>query len=333
MRRLTFTLRYGLMALPLALAACGDFPEPMQGHPGRMGAILAHPPPQRLVVPVPGRALLDDTSSVAFAKDVANALVAETVPAFAQKPQRGDWVLGISAALAGDEVTPSYAVIDPRGHVQGRETGQPVSSQAWANGDPAALTAEANDAGPKLADLLSNIDAALKESDPNSLYNRPARLDFTGVSGAPGDGNTSLAREMGKDLGGLGIILVDQKNNADFLMRAEVRAVTVDAKTQRIEIYWIVDTEDGKEVGRVAQLHDIPKGSLNSFWGDVAVVAAAQASGGVKEVLDNNIGKRNVPKPGANPAAGTHPAAASSAGTAPASAAPAGAAPAAANPS
>jgi len=68
------------------------------------------------------------------------------------------------------------------------------------------------------------------------------------------------------------------------------------SKTQRIEIYWIVDTSDGKEIGRVAQLHDIPKGSLDSFWGDVAVVAAQQAAQGVKEVLDNNIGKRSVPK-------------------------------------
>ena len=315
MRRLSLSFRYGLMALPLTLAACGDLPEPMQGHPGRMGAILAHPPPQRLVVPVPASALLDDKSAAAFAGDVTHALVAQTVPAFAQRPQRGDWVLGISAAVTGNEVTPTYTVIDPRGHQQGKEAGMPVPTQAWADGDSATLAAEANDAGPKIASLLTNIDAALKQSDPNSLYNRPPQLDFTGVSGAPGDGDTSLAREMHKDLGGLGIVVVDQKDNADFLMRAEVRAVAVDPKTQRIEIYWIVDTADGKEVGRVAQLHDIPKGSLDSFWGDVAVVAAGQAAGGIKEVLDNNIGKRTAAKPAV---AGAAP------GAAPAAGAPAG---------
>jgi hypothetical protein len=302
MRSLSLSFRYGLMALPLALAACGDFPQPLKGHPGRMGAILSHPPPQRLVVPVPGGALLDDKSAASFAGDVASSLVAQTVPAFAQKPQRGDWVLGISAAVTGDQVTPTYAVIDPRGHVQGKENGAPVPTQAWANGDPTTLTAEANDAGPKIATLLGNIDAALKESDPHSLYNRPPQLDFSGVSGAPGDGDTSLDREMRKDITGLGVIVVDQKDNADFLMRAEIHTVTVDSQTQRIEIYWIVDTQDGKEVGRVAQLHDIPKGSLDSFWGDVAVVAAQQAAEGVKEVLDNNIGKR-VPKPAAGTAA------------------------------
>jgi len=120
-------------------------------------------------------------------------------------------------------VTPTYTVVDPRGHVQGKETGMVVPARAWANGDPATLTGEAQDAGPKIAALLSNIDAALKESDPNSLYNRPPRLDFSGVAGAPGDGDTSLAREMRKDISDLGIVVVDQKDDADFLMRAQVQ--------------------------------------------------------------------------------------------------------------
>lgn len=299
--RLTLPLRLGVFALPLALAACGDFPQPMQGHPGRMGAILAHPPPQRLVIPAPGEALLADPSAKLFADDLAQALASQTVPAFAQKPQRGDWVLGVTASMTGGQVTPTYVVRDPRGHVQGQETGQPVPSQAWADGDAAMLQAEATAAGPKIAALLSNIDAALKQSDPNSLYNRPPRLDFSGVTGAPGDGDTSLDREMRKDIVGTGLLLVDQQNQADYLMRAVVKKTSVNAQTDHIEIAWIIDDANGKEVGRVTQLHDIPKGSLDSFWGDVAVVAASEAAGGVKEVIDNNIGKK-VPGPKAPPA-------------------------------
>ncbi|HTI03569.1 MAG TPA: hypothetical protein VL752_21710 [Acidisoma sp.] len=306
MRRLTPFFRYGLLALPLALAACGDFPQPMQGHPGRMGAILAHPPPQRLVVPVPGAALLADPSAKLFADNLAQALVAQTVPAFAQKPQRGDWVLGVSATMAGGQVTPSYTITDPRGHVQGKEAGAPVPSRAWADGDPATLEAEATAVSPKIAALLSNIDAALKQSDPNSLYNRPPRLDFSGVDGAPGDGDTSLAREMSKDITATGIVLVDHKAESDYLMHAVVRKTTVNPKTDHIEITWIVDYANGKEVGRVTQLHDIPKGSLDSFWGDVAVVAAQEAAQGVKEVIDNNIGKKApAPAPGTGKAART----------------------------
>jgi hypothetical protein len=294
MRRLAL-LRLAVLALPLVLAACGDFPEPMMGHPGRMGLILSHPPPQRLVVPVPGRALLDDQSAAVFARDLSGAMVAQTVPAFAQKPQRGDWVLAVGATLNGTSVTPSYSILDPRGHVQGSLNGSPVSSQAWANGDATTLNGAANDAGPQLAALLSNIDAALKESDPNSLYNRPPRLDFSRITGAPGDGDTSLAREMRKDLANEGVILVNQKVSADYLMRAQVTLTTVDATTQHIEIDWIIDTADGREAGRVRQPHDLPKGSLDTYWGDVAVVAASQAALGVKEVIDNNIGKKQAP--------------------------------------
>ena len=300
MRRLTNPLRLSLLALPIVLAGCGDYPEPMLHHPGRMGMLLSHPPPQRLVVPIPGRALLDDRSAEAFAHDLSNAMVAQTVPAFAQKPQRGDWVLGVSAALNGNTVTPSYSIIDPRGHVQGNLAGTPVSSRAWADGDATVLNAEAANAGPQLAALLSNIDAALKESDPNSLYNRPPRVAFSGMTGAPGDGNDSLAKEMRQDLANLGVILVNQRDQADYLMTGHAALTTVDPKTQHIEIVWTIDTPDGKEVGKVTQPHDFPKGSLDTYWGDVAVVAADAAAGGVKEVIDNNIGKKSA-QPGSSP--------------------------------
>jgi hypothetical protein len=302
MRRLIPTLPLALLTVPLLLAGCGDYPEPMLHHPGRMGMLLSHPPPQRLVVPVPGRALLDDQSASAFATDLSNAMVAQTVPAFAQKPQRGDWVLGVSAVLNGNTVTPAYTITDPRGHVQGNLTGAPVSSQAWANGDTTVLNQAAAEVGPQLAALLSNIDAALKESDPNSLYNRPPRLDFSGITGAPGDGDDSLAREMRRDIANMGVILVDQKTDADYLMHCQVHMTRISPSVQHVEIYWIIDTADGKEAGRVAQLHDIPSGSLDTYWGDVAVVAASQAALGVKEVIDNNIGKKSpsgaAPPPG-----------------------------------
>jgi hypothetical protein len=295
--------RFLLLGLALLPAACGDFPEPMMGYPGRMGMILAHPPPQRIVVPVPHRALLDDASASVFATDLTNSLVAQTIPAFAQKPDRGDWVLAATASLTGDLVTPTYSIVDPRGHVQGHITGTPLPSSAWANGDAATLGEAATAVGPRLASLLSDIDAALKENDPHSLYNRPPRVEFFGMKGAPGDGDQSLAKEMRKDLPGLGVVLVDQRDTADYLVRGASRLSTVDANTQHIDIMWTVQTADGKEVGKVTQPHDFPKGSLDTYWGDVAVVAVSAAAPGVKEVIDNNIGKRAAPHP--SPAAKT----------------------------
>jgi hypothetical protein len=292
--------RLAFLALALLPAACGDFPQPMLGNPGRMGALLAHPPPQRIVVPTPHDALLGDQAAKLFATDLANALVAQTIPAFAARPQRGDWVLGVHAVLQGDSVVPSYTISDPRGHKQGSYAGQPVSSASWAAGDTAALADAANAASPGISDLLSNIDAVLKQNDPNSLYNRPPRVAFSGVTGAPGDGNQSLAKEIGRDLPGMGVVMVQNKDQADYLLSGKVKKTTVNPQTQRVELTWIVTTPDGKETGRVSQVHDIPTGSLDSYWGDVAQAAGSQAALGIKEVIDNAIGKR-TPKSGGAP--------------------------------
>jgi hypothetical protein len=296
--------RLALLALALLPAACGDFPQPMLGNPGRMGALLAHPPPQRIVVPTPHDALLGDQAAKLFATDLANALVAQTIPAFAARPQRGDWVLGVHAVLQGDSVVPSYTITDPRGHKQGNYAGPPVSSASWAAGDTAALADAANAASPGISDLLSNIDAVLKQNDPNSLYNRPPRVAFSGVTGAPGDGNQSLAKEIGRDLPGMGVVMVQNKDQADYLLSGKVKKTTVNPQTQRVELTWIVTTPDGKETGRVSQVHDIPTGSLDSYWGDVAAAAGSQAALGIKEVIDNAIGKR-APKPGSAPTSKT----------------------------
>lgn len=83
-------------------------------------------------------------------------------------------------------------------------------------------------------------------------------------------------------------------------MHGKVRLTTVNAQTQHIEIVWTITSADGKIAGVVRQPHDLPKGSLDTYWGDVAVIAGSAAASGVKEVLDNNIGKK--PLPGAAPA-------------------------------
>jgi hypothetical protein len=59
----------------------------------------------------------------------------------------------------------------------------------------------------------------------------------------------------------------------------------------------------GDELGRVVQLHDIEPGSLNGAWGDVALVVAQEAAGGVRDVILNNTGKRATAPAATAPAA------------------------------
>ena len=62
-------------------------------------------------------------------------------------------------------------------------------------------------------------------------------------------------------------------------------------RTTRVEIQWIVTDNHGQENGRVVQINEVPIGSLDQYWGDVAVAVATEAAGGVAEVVTNAIGR------------------------------------------
>lgn len=283
------------LLLPLALSACGDLPQPFLGRPGATAARLAQPPPSRLTIPSPVQALLPDSAAGAWAGAVADALVAEEVPAVAGRgTRRGDWTLLLAAEVRGNDVVPSYTVRNPAGEPQGVSEGAPVSTRAWAGGQPDVLKAAAKQAAPGIASLLGRIDAARRQSDPTSLQNRPARIHFVGVTGAPGDGNTSLPTQMRAKLSNLGLVIQDTPQNADFTLSGQVQTAPGANGTTRIELQWIV-TDAKSERGRIVQLNEVPRGTLDRFWGDVAVVVADEAAGGVRDVVLNSGGSRAKP--------------------------------------
>jgi hypothetical protein len=47
------------------------------------------------------------------------------------------------------------------------------------------------------------------------------------------------------------------------------------------------------------QLNDVPAGSLNGYWGDVATAVAHEAAGGVRDVILRQSGRAPGEKPGA----------------------------------
>jgi len=281
-----------LVAL-LALTGCGDLPQPFLGRPGATAQRLSQPPPSRLAVPAPAQSLLPDAGASAWAGAVADALLAEEVPAVAGGTRRhSDWTLLLSAEVRGAEVVPSYAVQNPSGESQGYSEGAPVAIADWAGGDAAVLKAAATQAAPGIVSLLNRIEAARRQSDPNSLLNRPARLYFSGVTGAPGDGNSSLPMQMRTKLTAMGLVIQDTANGADFTLAGEVQTAPGAKGTMRIELQWIVADNKGAERGRIVQLNEVPPGTLDSYWGDVAVVVADEAAGGVRDVVLNATGAR-----------------------------------------
>jgi hypothetical protein len=292
------------LLLCLALAACGDLPEPFLGNPGATARRLAQPLTPLLAIPPGTDTLLPDAANQALAKEIAAALQATEVPAMVRTPEKTDWRVITKAVRDGDAVRPSFSVQDPQGKERGSAEGEKVPLQAWANADPALLKQIAAEAGPRIGAVLTGIRVARDKADPGSLYNRPAKVLVADVTGAPGDGNTALTRQMRARLAVLGPVVLTTPTGADFSVQGDVKVVPIPKHQERVEIQWTVKTGSGDERGRVVQLNEIPAGTLDHYWGDVAVVVATEASSGVNDVIlrqsghDPNATKPSDAKPG-----------------------------------
>lgn len=277
-----------------ALAGCGDLPAPFWGNPGATARRLALPRAPMLAVATPTDALLPDTAGSALASSLAQALQDVEVPALARAPRSTDWQLLTRAEQKGPDVVPFFLVRDPDGVDQGTVEGAPVPLPAWASADSATLRAAAQEATPRIVSLLSGIKLARDKADPNSLYNRPAKVMVAVVKGAPGDGNVSLTRQMRDHLGQYGPVVQTTEVGADFIVQGEVVAAPIPGGQQRVEIQWYIRSASGDDLGRVVQLNEIPAGTLDRFWGDVAVVVAAEAAAGINDVLNRQSGRESA---------------------------------------
>jgi hypothetical protein len=279
-----------LVPLLCLLATCGDLPEPFIGNPGATARRLAQPMTALLAVPPGSDTLLPDAANRELAKQIALALQATEVPAMVRTPEKTDWRVITRAQQDNGFVTPMFSVQDPQGKEQGTAQGEKIPLQAWANADNALLDQVATEAGPRIGAVLTSIRITHDKADPGSLYNRPAKVLIADVTGAPGDGNVSLTQQMRARLAVLGPVVLTTTAGADFVVQGDVKVVPIPKQQERIEIQWSVRTMSGDERGRVVQLNEIPAGTLDKYWGDVAVVVATEASNGVNNVIQRQAG-------------------------------------------
>lgn len=269
-----------VLILVLLLAGCVDLPRPFQGAPGATAMRLAQPPPARIAV-TPGTA----ADLTPYAQAVAAALQEQEVPAVADAARPGDWRLQLSTEQHGGTTILTFSLIDPAGKEQGQEQAAPIPSDSWRQRRPETLKRVATEAAPRIATLLARVEAARRQSDPRSLTNRPGRTAVTEITGAPGDGNTALARLMRDKLSERGQVIQESTIGVDFIVKAVVTDTPVDPKTRRIEIIWRVTNARNEELGKIVQTNDIPAGTLDRYWGDVAVIVTEEASAAIRDMI------------------------------------------------
>jgi hypothetical protein len=104
------------------------------------------------------------------------------------------------------------------------------------------------------------------------------------VNGAPGDGGTSLASALQRELSGKGITVAGKSASA-YRVEGSVTMGPAKEGKQPIHIEWLVRDPQGKKLGTVSQRNEIPEGSLDGSWGKTAEQAAGAAAQGILKLL------------------------------------------------
>ncbi len=284
--------RFFPLTLALIVSACGTLPEPFYGNSGPEAARLSIPPAPMLLLPAPTQAQLSRPAATQFTQDLAAQLVNYDIPSLAGAALPGNWQLGITATQSGSTITPAYAIIGPDGKIYGRQSGQSADAQAWRTGDPATLNTTATADAATLARLLASINAKIQQSNPQSLENRAPRVFIAPVTGAPGDGDASLALNLGRDLPGTDLQIVTDPKQADFIVTGHITAKPQTDGQLQVELDWVVRDENNRVAGQVTQLHDLDPGDIEPYWGDVAAAAATEAADGITHVVQNAVIKK-----------------------------------------
>lgn len=107
------------------------------------------------------------------------------------------------------------------------------------------------------------------------------------VSGAPGDGNRALTREIIQQIDEAGLTFARSPGLADYFVTAIVDVSVLDTQREVVEIVWRMTDKVGTEIGQISQRNEVPRGMLHDEWGDTAHYAARGGLQGVFAILDS----------------------------------------------
>jgi hypothetical protein len=178
----------------------------------------------------------------------------------------------------------------------------PAPAPAVAKAAPAApATKTAASSPPKTAPAKPAVETASLASaveTPEAAPAKPAQTAsaaprgeviavVTPVTGAPGDGKTSLSDAMKRALGRQGIKLAATAAPGHYKIQGQVELGAASNGEQPITIRWVVVDPAGKQIDKtVVQSNRIAAGSLDKTWGDVADMVAGPAAAEVTKLLN-----------------------------------------------
>jgi hypothetical protein len=205
--------------------------------------------------------------------------------------------------IAGEEVVPANGSKDPWAAVTPSvaqamaekaanafaawlptHTGQGVAASGVAQ--PVGVGAEPREAQTESVGKGRAKTAGAQVGPTTGSITRGAGVTATvpSVTGAPGDGATSLTAAIQQELASKGVAVTEKASGAYRVQGAVALGAAKDGK-QSIHIEWTVSDPSGKKLGTVSQKNDIPEGSLDGAWGKTAEQAAGAAAQGIVRLL------------------------------------------------
>jgi hypothetical protein len=175
------------------------------------------------------------------------------------------------------------------------------SRSGWFGRDPALFDAVAKDVTAQVAALLVERGAAGAQSaalapgiasgtidgvTEAAVAADAAMLFFEGVTGAPGDGDESLARAMTSVLKRSGVPLAASADAATHLLAATVGTVAKDSSVSEVTIEWHLATRGGEVVGTISQKNPVRTAMIDKRWGELAHIVASAAADGVLDAFE-----------------------------------------------
>jgi hypothetical protein len=108
-----------------------------------------------------------------------------------------------------------------------------------------------------------------------------------GVTGAPGDGDRSLARAIAAALRHANLRVADaDPPRQSYRLSGRIEIAPPLEGRQQVKVRWALKRPDGGEIGQVSQENAVPAGSLDGPWGDVAYAVAMAAAPGIAALVE-----------------------------------------------
>jgi hypothetical protein len=229
---------------------------------------------------------------------------------------RGDYTmrgyLAASPDKKGARVSYIWDITDAKGGRVARFSGEEViasrpTSDPWSGVDSAALRSIAGKSTSQIAagmpkrGVLSGGSSTSSSPAPSAastpaatpapaapVAKGPVMAQVPYVTGAPGDGRSSLTAAIKKKLYAGGVKLAGGSESAGrnvYTVKGTVSVTDAGGGKDTIKIDWQVLDPNGRSLGHVTQQNVIPKGSLSGPWGAIADAAAGAAANGIIKLL------------------------------------------------